>query len=105
MLDAVLAPARSGLILTRQDLSRAARAKGLGLRAGERRYILKNFFDQSPSETAGWLAGEAARQADLYATISTPLIGDHWRDRARSTATRLSVHETPTPTLQEATNA
>lgn len=104
VLDAVLAPARSGIILTRRDLARAADQIGLGLRVGERRYILKAFFDQAPDATAAWLAGEAARQARRQGSAEAiPLITEHWKDRARATAARLAGNVTFVPPLQEAT--
>ena len=103
LLDALLAPARSGVILTRGDLGQAARTIGLGLRQGERRYILRGLFDQAPEETAAWLAEEAERQAALHragpASIST--IAAHWADRAGATAARLAL----TPNPQEAIHA
>ena len=43
-LLALLSPARSGLVLTRADLARAARDLGLGLRVGERAYILRSML-------------------------------------------------------------
>src|SRR4051812_14185746 len=41
-LKTLLAPARSGLILVRDDLARAARELGTGVRAGERLYALRS---------------------------------------------------------------
>ena len=106
LLGAVLSPARSGLILARTDLARAAGSLGLGLRMGERRYILENFFHQAPEATAAWLAEEARRQADaLERGRPVPLITEHWATRARSTADRLDGHRVPHPPLQEATHA
>ena len=116
LLGAVLAPARSGVILTRHDLARAADGLGLGLRLGERRYILENFFHQAPEETAAWLAEEARRQAEAMMTSPTlPELTDHWVERARSTAARLDTrarstpvrpdtYGVPVPPLQEATH-
>lgn len=106
VLDAALAPARSGMILTRRDLARAAEATGLGLRMGERRYILRSFLDQAPEATAAWLASEADRQARLHASAEAiPLITEHWRDRARATAGRLAGAGAFVFTPQEATHA
>lgn len=106
VLDAVLAPARSGMILTRRDLARAAGAIGVGLRMGERRYILRSFLDQAPEATAAWLASEADRQARLHASAEEiPLITEHWRNRARATAERLAGADLSAPPLQEATHA
>jgi TorA maturation chaperone TorD len=106
VLEAVLVPARSGIILTRADLARAAQAVGLGLRMGERRYILQGFLDQAPEATAAWLADEAARQSRLHASAEAiPLITEHWRDRARATAGRLAGTGSSAPPLKEATHA
>ena len=51
-LAALLTPVRSGLILVRSDLERAARELGLGCRAGERRFALRALLNQ---ESAGVL--------------------------------------------------
>ena len=42
---------RTGMILTRGDLARASREMDVGLRAGERAYILKGFLSQDPAAT------------------------------------------------------
>jgi TorA maturation chaperone TorD len=64
-LQSLLAPARSGMILVRADLSRAGRRLDLGLRIGERKFILKSLFNQNPRGVLGWLLEEA----------------DNWRQR------------------------
>jgi TorA maturation chaperone TorD len=66
-LQSLLAPVRSGMILARSDLSRAARSMGLGLRLGERRFILEALFGQDAAGVLGWLAEEAS----------------HWGERCR----------------------
>ncbi len=58
-LDGLLSPVRSGVILVRDDLVRAGRELGLGVRAGERKFVLKALLSQEPAATLGWLAGEA----------------------------------------------
>jgi TorA maturation chaperone TorD len=58
-LQTLLSPARSGMILVRSDLSRAARTLELGLRAGERRYVLESLFAQDARGVLDWLAREA----------------------------------------------
>ena len=55
-LAALLAPVRSGLILVRSDLERAARELGLGCRAGERRFALRSLLSQDAAGVLGWLA-------------------------------------------------
>ncbi|HEX8746822.1 MAG TPA: molecular chaperone TorD family protein [Pyrinomonadaceae bacterium] len=58
-LQSLLAPARSGMILTRVDLTRGANSLGLGLRAGERKFVLRALFSQNPQGVLEWLLGEA----------------------------------------------
>jgi len=62
-LSALLAPVRSGLILTRADLALIARKGELGLRAGERRYALEHLLAQDATAVLRALAEEAERQA------------------------------------------
>jgi len=87
-LKALLAPARSGMILTRMDLARAGRALGLGVRLGERAYVLKAFLSQDSHATLTWLSGEARRQAGALdgAPFTEPTIAAFWRDRALAAA-------------------
>src|SRR6266545_3989779 len=46
LVGVLLAPVRSGLILTRRDLTRAAGSLGLGLRIGERAVALRSMLSQ-----------------------------------------------------------
>jgi TorA maturation chaperone TorD len=62
-LDGLLAPVRSGMILVRGDLARAARDLGCGMRIGERRFVLRALLGQDPAGTLAWLAAEADRWA------------------------------------------
>ncbi len=62
-LETLLSPVRSGFLLLHDDLARAARELGLGLRAGERRYALEALLDQDASATLTWLATHAAESA------------------------------------------
>lgn len=83
----VLVPMKSGLILTRSDLARAASALGLALRMGERRYILDALFRQDRPGMLLWLADEAARQEELWSTMDGPRhVRHHWRSRASRSA-------------------
>jgi TorA maturation chaperone TorD len=89
-ISALLAPVRSGMLLTRADLVRAARSTGLGLRIGERAFILRALFEQEPTATAAWLTEEAEAWRDRHAAI--PELGDvgrFWAERAEAAAARL----------------
>ncbi|MGB8510634.1 MAG: molecular chaperone TorD family protein, partial [Pyrinomonadaceae bacterium] len=66
-LSSLLAPARSGMILTRADLNRAARGLNLGSRIGERKYMLKALMGQDSDAMLGWLAEEARTCAVRHA--------------------------------------
>lgn len=66
-LQAVLAPVRSGIILTRADLARVSAHADLALRAGERRYALEHLLAQSASPVLRALAAEADRQGAAHA--------------------------------------
>lgn len=87
-VTALLSPVRSGIVLTRSDLARAGRDLGLGLRIGERAYILRAMLGQGAAETLGWL-GEEAREwegrHDRTGSIA-PEVADFWMERARGTA-------------------
>lgn len=87
-LAGLLCPVRSGLVLTRTDLARAARDLGLGLRVGERAYILKAMMSQGPAETLDWLASEARDWERLHnqSNVVAPEVADFWVQRARKTS-------------------
>ena len=92
LLDALVAPVRSGVLLTGADLRDAAAAAGLGYRIGERRYTLRAMLDQDASATLGWLGSHARRWAALHAAQQP--IGGHdprhwWTRRAARTARTL----------------
>jgi TorA maturation chaperone TorD len=57
--QSVLAPARSGMILTHADLRRAGRALGCGLRMGERKFVLKTLCTQDARGMFDWLIAES----------------------------------------------
>lgn len=88
LLEQLLAPIRTGMVLTRNDLVRAARELGLGIRIGERRYVLPALLAQQPDAVLGWLADEADRRAAAHAGHVgwTGPIARFWRDRATATA-------------------
>jgi hypothetical protein len=80
LLATLLAPVRTGFVIVRDDLERAAADLGLGLRAGERRFALRGLLGQDPSGVLGWLAAEARSQAASFATL--PPITGWWTARA-----------------------
>lgn len=69
-LDSLLAPIRSGFILLRDDLGRAAAALNLGLRRAERRFVLRSLFAQEPVAMLSWLTRNAAAAARRYGELS-----------------------------------
>lgn len=84
-LRALLAPARSGMILARHDLARASRELGLGVRLGERAYVLKALLAQDAPGTLRWLAVEARRQGEaVESEPNDPQITEFWRERAQA---------------------
>jgi TorA maturation chaperone TorD len=85
-LLALLAPVRSGMILTRRDLSRAGRHLGLGVRKGERLFILKSFLAQDATATLEWLANEATDWTRRHRAIPgwDGSIESFWEGRAEA---------------------
>lgn len=85
----LLTPVRSGLVIARADLARAAHDLGLGTRVGERAFVLRALLDQDARAVLGWLAGEAYRQADDLAAVAATGGDDvaaWWRERLHRTA-------------------
>jgi TorA maturation chaperone TorD len=90
---ALLAPVRSGMLLTRSDLARAAGDLGLGLRAGERRFVLRALLDQDAARVLRWLVQEARAWARRHAGRES-VYGDvvlAWSERAARTAETLEA--------------
>ena len=87
-LKALLSPVRSGILLTRADLARAARELHLGTRMGERLYILKALLGQEPTAILTWLAEEARRQAARHGEAEgfDEGVTAFWSERAATTA-------------------
>jgi TorA maturation chaperone TorD len=99
-LQTLLSPARSGMILVRSDLSRAARTLELGLRAGERKYVLESLFAQDARGVLAWLAREARDWAQRHRLEPGALAGiaHAWEAKAEATARLLEE-------LKDATDA
>jgi Nitrate reductase delta subunit len=94
LLDSLVAPVRSGILLTREDLREAAAAARLGYRVGERRYALAAMLDQDPSATLDWLRGHAKTWASTHASQLS--VDGHdprrwWARRATATARTLAA--------------
>ncbi|MDT5157609.1 MAG: hypothetical protein QOH51_1966 [Acidobacteriota bacterium] len=87
-LQTLLAPSRSGIILVRDDLARAARELQTGVRAGERRFALRSLVGQDAAGTLGWLAAEADAWEALHLRRRTSHghIAEWWAARAAATA-------------------
>ncbi len=88
LLDSLLAPATSGIILVRDDLVRAGRELGLGVRAGERAFVLKAMLSQDAAAALAWLARECRARAARHRQ-SAVLLGaaaEHWTSRAEASA-------------------
>jgi len=82
----LLTPIRSGMVLTRADLKRAAGELELAMRIGERAFVLRSLLEQDAGAMTEWMADEARRQADLYASASVaPEIAAVWSRRATRT--------------------
>lgn len=90
-LGALLAPACSGVLLARADLARAGRELDLGVRLGERRFILRHLLSQDAPGALAWLRDEAARAAGAHRRHreTTGEVAIFWAGRAQSTAERL----------------
>jgi hypothetical protein len=90
-LQTLLAPARSGMILTRDDIARAARDLQRGIRAGERLYALRSLMGQDAAGVLGRLASEADAWESLHLQRSAAhgRIAVWWAARAHATATLL----------------
>ena len=91
-LRALLAPARSGLLITRRDLSAAAASAGACRRAGSRAFTLRALIEQDREATFAWLAQRAAwwvarHEAD---TRSLAFIAQHWLGRAQASQRALA---------------
>jgi TorA maturation chaperone TorD len=86
-LQSLLSPVRSGMILVRSDLTSAARRLGLGLRLGERSFILKTLFGQDPQGMLDWLASEARVWATRHRLKEDAFgrVALFWGERATAT--------------------
>ncbi len=84
----LLAPVRSGLLLTRHDLARAATELELPVRSGDRRLALGGLLEQEPSATLHWLRAEAGRWVRRHQHLAavTGSTAIFWVERATATS-------------------
>ncbi len=94
-IAALLSPVRSGMILTRSDLSRAARSVGVGIRLGERKHALTSLLSQQPVAMLGWLGQEADRWRAAHGVDAPRLaaVAQFWVERAATAAALLQELE------------
>jgi hypothetical protein len=89
-VSAVLAPVRSGFVLTRDRVATIAREGGLGLRAQSRTSALRSLLEQDPGGTLRRLSAEAERWGAIHRSTRAPLgdIARFWEERAEAAAAR-----------------
>lgn len=94
-MQGLLAPVRGGMIVTRADLARAARQMDLGLRMGERRFILKSLVAQDAARMLAWLGAEAVWWAERHRAQEGVLgeVATFWAGRAGAAAALLGELE------------
>lgn len=89
--QSVLTPARSGMILTRADLTKAGRKLGMGLRMGERKFILKTLLAQDAPAIFDWLIEEATIWTKRHQEHREVLggISVAWEEKSKAAASLL----------------
>ena len=91
-MQTLLTPARSGMILVRSDLSRASGQLSLGMRMGERKFVLKSLFSQDAAGMLDWLETEARKWAVRH-SLHKDILGEAatvWENKAFAAAALLS---------------
>ena len=98
-LQTLLAPARTGVILLRDDIARAARELGAGVRAGERLFALRSLLGQDAAGALSRLASEADAWHALHLRrrAAHGRVADWWAARAAATAKLLRELEAELP--------
>lgn len=91
-LQSLLSPVRSGMILVRSDLTRAARSLGIGSRMGARKFVLKSLFSQDADKILNWLSEEASQWSERHRMYRAALgeITEVWEKKAEATAKLLT---------------
>ncbi len=90
-LDALVAPIRSGFVLTHRDLSICAGQAGVGLRRGERRFALRAMLEQDAPGTLAWLAEHAQSWSGHHSRPGAGSVGGWWAQRAAYSARILRI--------------
>ncbi len=86
LIDALVTPIRSGIILTRRRLALGAEQAAVGHRIGERRYTLRAMLEQDPAATFGWLQAETRRWQHRHSSHDHGGdVGSWWAARADCT--------------------
>ena len=78
LVEQLLVPVRTGMVLTREDLRRASLELGVPGRIGERRYVLEQLLGQDPAAVLRWLG--------THAVATTTAGWEPWRDVLPRTA-------------------
>jgi TorA maturation chaperone TorD len=107
LVDGLLVPVRSGMIITRAHLGALAHAAGLGLRMGDRRHMLRSLIEQDPRLVLAGLA-ELAREWVSRHGEDAPVTGSasrHWTARAATTARTLTIAHGATSAENDALGA
>jgi TorA maturation chaperone TorD len=89
--QSILTPQRSGMILCRADLTKAGRKLGIGLRMGERKFILKTLLAQDAAAVFDWLIEEAALWTKRHREHKQALgqVSLVWEERSKAAASLL----------------
>jgi len=86
LLDYLLSPVASGLILPRCALISYARHNSLGIRPGGRRFSFESLLTASPATTLNFVGEVARTQQRWYVDITDP-IADWWATKLAQTLT------------------
>jgi TorA maturation chaperone TorD len=89
LLSCLVAPARSGMILTRTGLAQGAVQAGVGHRIGERRFALRAMLEQDAPATLGWLSREADSWAARHAGRTPRDASTQWWSRRAARTARV----------------
>ena len=92
LVEQLLVPVRTGMVLTREDLRRASLELGVPGRIGERRYVLEQLLGQDTAGVLRWLADHAVTTTGEAWTpwrALLPSTAAWWTQRAAATAVLL----------------